>query len=113
MQPVLLKIYGSLYPATPEQAATLEKIAEKGMSSCQETPAVWLEGDLLKISFEGIYFPVDDFMDEIKKFLTGEQQGKVDILDLEAWTLARHQFVDGKIASSGTSLNNVLDYSGF
>ena len=113
MQPVLLKIYGSLYPATPAQAASLKKIAERGLSSCQETPPVSLEGDLLKISFEGIYFPVDDFMNEIKKFLTSDQQGKVDVLDLEAWTLGRHQFADGEIISSSAPLNNVLDYSGF
>ena len=110
-QPVLLKVYGNLYPA---DAADLEALARAAASCVREGPeeVVTLEGDLLRISFEGLFFPVDEVLEALAAVLRPEQKGKLDVLDLEAWTLTRHLFADGRISSRSAPLNNVLDFSG-
>ena len=110
-QPVLLKVYGNLYPA---DAAALEALAKASASCVQEgdDAVVTLAGDLLRISFEGLFFPVDDVLAALAAILKPEQQGKLDVLDLEDWRLTRHLFADGRISSRSAPLNNVLDFSG-
>lgn len=73
---------------------------------------VVLEDTLLRISFEGIYFPVEEVLAYIRKNIEPDWTGKLDVLDLEAWTLDRHVFESGAIHHGHAPLNNVLDYSG-
>ncbi|MDE7240326.1 hypothetical protein [Desulfovibrio sp.] len=110
-QPVLLKVYGNLYPA---DAADLEALDRASAGCVQEgaDEAVTLERDLLRISFEGLFFPVDDVLEAFAAILRPGQKGKLDVLDLEGWRLTRHQFADGRITSRSAPLNNVLDFSG-
>lgn len=112
-QPVLLKVYGSLYPANEADRAALA-LACAGRLPCDSEgeEAVVLEGDLLRISFEGLCFPVDEMLAALAARLRPEQQGKLDVLDLEAWRLERHSFLNGRITRSAAPLNNVLDFSG-
>lgn len=110
-QPVLLKVYGNFCPANNLLFEHLAKACAKAVS--MEQPVVFLEGDLLRISFEGIYFPVDEVLKVFQDFSTPDMQGKLDYLDLENWTMSRYIFKNGKISSGSVSLNNVLDYSGF
>lgn len=77
-----------------------------------EEEAVTLEGDLLRISFEGLYFPVEETLAAVAARLRPDQTGKLDVLDLENWRLERHVFADGRISSGAAPLNNVLDFSG-
>ena len=110
-QPVLLKVYGNLFPA---QEADREALA---LACADRVPAgdgeaVMLEGDLVRISFEGLYFPVDEVLEAFATRLKPAQQGKLDVLDLEAWRLTRHLFAEGRITSRTAPLNNVLDFSG-
>ncbi|MDE5878415.1 MAG: hypothetical protein K2G99_00035 [Desulfovibrio sp.] len=110
-QPVLLKVYGNLFPATK---ADLEALTTASAGRVPGGPgeAVSLDGDLLRISFEGLYFPVDEVLEALAGRLGPGQQGKLDVLDLEAWRLTRHIFESGRITSREAPLNNVLDFSG-
>ena len=115
MGTVLLKVYGNLWPAPEGLLQRLEPICAEAMTQEDDDgiPRVCQEGDLLRISFEGLYFPVDEVLDAIAAVLTPAQQGKLDVLDMDGWRLERHVFANGKIVTKSTSLNNVLDYSGF
>ena len=110
-QPVLLKVYGNLYPA---DGADLEALARASASCVRDgtDEVVTLEGDLLRISFEGLFFPEEEVLAALAARLRPEQRGKLDVLDLEAWRLTRHLFADGRITSRAAPLNNVLDFSG-
>ena len=109
-QPVLLKVYGNLFPADEADREALTQACAGRVPADGE--AVLCEGDLVRISFEGLYFPVEDVLEAIAARLKPGQQGKLDVLDLEAWRLTRHLFADGRITSRTAPLNNVLDFSG-
>lgn len=109
-QPVLIKIYGSLFPASEPLATAFKKVCAQGLPA--DTHVATLDGQLLRISFEGIYMPLDE-LDQLWRSLAGsEASGKLDILDLEAWRLMRYTLADGQVNVSSAPLNNVLDYSG-
>lgn len=110
-QPVLLKVYGNLFPADEADFTALARAAASCVGEGADGP-VTLTGDLLRISFEGLYFPVEDVLEAVAARLSPQQQGKLDVLDLEAWRLTRHLFAKGRISSRAAPLNNVLDFSG-
>lgn len=104
MDHVLMKVYGSISPATEEMLQ-----AALAVTDAQH---VELEGDMLLISFEGIWFPVDDLIDALKPLLTEKSEGRIDHIDVEGWRLYRH-FVCGKaITMRSNDLNSVLERSG-
>ena len=116
-QPVLLKVYGNLFPADEADRAALDAASSGRVPPGAEgaggsAAVVTLEGDLVRISFEGLYFPVEDTLAALAARLLPHQRGKLDVLDLEAWRLERHVFADGRITTSAAPLNNVLDFSG-
>lgn len=108
-QPVLLKVYGNLWPAPQGAIDKLRPVL--AMSMPDPALADW-EDNLLRIFFEGIYFPLEECLAVIENLLTQDIRGKLDYLDLENWRLTRHIFQNGKISTSSAPLNNVLDYSG-
>lgn len=110
-QPLLLKIYGSLWPTQNALLKDLSAIASTAIPGSGE-PCITLTGDLLKIAFEGVYFPLDEVLIAIEKQLNTQQEGKLDKLDLELWQLTRYIFKNGEIKKSSAPLNNVLAYSG-
>ena len=110
-QPVLLKVYGNLFPADETDREALARACADRVPAA-DGEAVLREGDLVRISFEGLYFPAEDVLEAIAARLKPGQQGKLDVLDLEAWRLTRHLFAEGRITSRTAPLNNVLDFSG-
>lgn len=110
-QPVLLKIYGHIYPATSIMFTELEKIAKQAMP-VPDCSVINIKDNLLTISFEGIWFPADEMIKTIQTHLKPEQTGKLDIIDIDAWMLTRYQIHDSSITHSSAHLNNVLAYSG-
>jgi len=107
---VIAKVYAAFSPA---DAACLNPVERAGKSAAgHEAPWLFLDGDLLRISWEGIYFPVDEVLEALAARLPHDAQGKLDSLDLEGWVLTRHIFCDGAFTASTRSLNHVLDYSG-
>lgn len=110
-QPVLVKVYGGFKPAAPDLAQALESEINKAIPS--ENAHVSLAGDLCALSFEGIYFPLDEILEAIERHATSMTGGRLDVLDLENWRLYRHEIADGKMEVHQNNLDNVLDYSGF
>lgn len=100
---ILVKVYGNLYPADSNVFKAVQAV-------CGE--AAELDGDLLRLSFEGVWFPLEDMLTAIRPHLNASCRGKVDYLDLEAWTLTRHTIIGKEITVACAPLNNVLAYSG-
>lgn len=100
---ILIKVYGNLYPADSNVFKAVQAV-------CGE--AAELDGDLLRLSFEGVWFPLEDMLTAIRPHLSASCRGKVDYLDLEAWTLTRHTIIGKEITVTRAPLNNVLAYSG-
>lgn len=118
MRPILIKVYGNFYPAEKLIAHNLRQICARDYGSAEGAESVSLEHDLLLISFEGIFFPIEDVTVELNKWLTEcarqgiKIKGKLDVLDLEKWTLTRFLPENGELIWKKVPLNNVLDYSG-
>ena len=112
-QPVLIKVYGAFSPASEKLRLGLGKICGQAIGTHTEGMPVSLSGNWLAISFEGVWFPVDDLQAFLEKYAESPLRGKIDFLDLENWRLTRLEFADGRLRKSSAPLNNVLDYSGF
>lgn len=110
MSKVLLKIYAGFSPA---DQASFDAVSHAGKDALgHEEPWLFLETDLLRLSFEGIYFPLETVLEALAGHLPPTALGKLDSIDLEAWTLTRYEFSEGKFTATARGLNNVLDYSG-
>ncbi|MBO4300495.1 MAG: hypothetical protein J5861_02720 [Desulfovibrio sp.] len=108
----LLKIYGHLYPADAALFAALEEACATALPDGDDVPLLERDGDLVRLSFEGSYFPLEEVLAVVKAHLKPEHCGKIDVLDMEAWRLVRHTFADGHTQCRSGSLNQVLEYSG-
>lgn len=112
-QPVLLKVYSNLYPVTEAFAKKLEEATRGAYCAEEGTQIFFHEGNMARIAFEGLAFPVEEYIACIRKHLTPAMTGKLDVLDIEAWQLTRFSFQGGFIQERKASLNSVMDYSGF
>lgn len=108
MRPVIVKAYASLHPADGAALDAVRAVLEDWYIS----DAVTLEGDLLRISHEGEYFPADEVAAALEPFLTEASDGKLDLIDLEAWTLRRFFFRHGQVAVRTASLDQALESCG-
>jgi len=111
MERILVKVYAGLYPA---DAACVEAVRQAGNAACHDSGEAWLfyEGDVLRISFEGVYFPEDEVLWAFEACLPAHAQGKMDVLDVEAWELRRYAREDGCFRFSRRGLNHVLEHAG-
>ena len=108
---VLIKVYGHVWPIEKNVLEALRGYFSDSGHMAMEDMLVY-ENDMLRISFEGIYFDIEEVMSTLKKYLQATSQGKVDYIDLEAWTLTRYSIDNGIICISSASLNAVMDYAG-
>ena len=102
----LVKVYAAFLHADDRVLAAVEMAGQSAMG--HEAPWLFLEDGVLRISWEGVYFPLE----EILGALSSNTEGKLDYLDLEDWTLTRCVPRNGGFHCSKRSLNHVLDYSG-
>jgi hypothetical protein len=111
---VHIKVYGHCYPAPAGVYEALLAVSAQAIGAADsDIPVVEQEGDMVRLSFEGDYFPTEDLLHCLAAHLAPQCKGKVDVLDLDAWTLVRHSIEGGQIHSAPPrSLNHVLDYSG-
>ncbi|MDR1659869.1 MAG: hypothetical protein LBR94_05955, partial [Desulfovibrio sp.] len=96
---VILKVYGHVLPVTDELYAALDKICAGAITDGRDEPVLRREGEMARISFEGVYFPVDEFLKILAPHLGPEHRGRLDVLDIENWRLTRHVF-DGGLRTS-------------
>lgn len=113
MRQVLVKVYAAFCPAGPKSALALRVACAGAVGEGQED-GDWLalDGDMLRLGFEGLYFPLEEALEALLATLPPQAEGKLDYLDLEAWTLSRCLFERGAFKRSTRDLNQVLDYSG-
>lgn len=111
MREPLFKVYGHVYPADAVLENALETALADALPDNDDVPLLERDGDILRISFEGSYFPEEEIV-HVLRAAHGSLEGKLDVLDMENWRLTRHAFQDGRLHSSSAPLNNVLDYSG-
>ena len=109
MRNVLCKVYAAFFPV---REIRLETVKTAAMSSAGSEDWLFLEGDMLRISFEGAYFPLEEMLVALLAVLPPSAEGKLDYLDIERWKLLRHVFRNGGFDVSERDLNQVLDYSG-
>lgn len=111
-QSPLCKVYGHVYPLSEALYAALEAAMGGCMGQESDDAPLVLEGDMARVSFEGIHFPEEEVVAALRAHLTPAMQGKLDYLDLENWRLTRYRFEAGEVRASSAPLNNVLDFSG-
>lgn len=104
MEHVLVKVYGAIHPATPEMLQAASSVVD---ANCLE-----LEGDMLRISFEGVWFMIDELIEVLIPLLYEGSAGRIDYIDVEAWKLHRYNFTGNNVTLSSRDLNTILDYSG-
>jgi len=107
MDIVCIKIYGNLYPTTMSVHEAIDSVLQSWHLNIQHS----LEGTMWTIQYEGIYFPTDDVISAIKPLLCSTSQGKLDAIDMDAWTLTRHRFIGTDITTTRTPLNDILAHS--
>ena len=105
------KAYGNLHPADERVLQALEAVfCSWGLSV--ELEFAGSDGALLRLGFEGVFFPEDEVVNAIRPFLTQKSTGKLDIINVEDWTLTRYTFDAGQLYRGQRDLNQVLEYSG-
>ncbi|MEG2172109.1 MAG: hypothetical protein RRY29_02475 [Desulfovibrionaceae bacterium] len=110
---ILVKVYGNLYPASQKLFCALQEACRAGcIQENNDVPVISLNGDLLCVSYEGVFFPLDNVLEVLVPLLQPDMQGKIDYIDLEAWTLTRHSVEGTRLHVSAVPLNNVMDYAG-
>ena len=107
MRPVIVKAYGSFYPASEDALDAVNAV----LSSWFIEDAAERKKDMLVIGFEGDSFPDEEIIDCLKPFMSGETHGKLDVMDLEAWTLRRWIFSGREAKANTVTLNKALDTS--
>ncbi len=113
-QPILLKVYAAFAPATQEDFRKLSEACTSAIAAEDDhDPFVTMLDDMLRLSFEGLYFPLDDVAPIIQELAEKKTAGKMDVLDMENWRMTRYQAKgDGRLEIRSAPLNSVLDYSG-
>lgn len=106
----LAKAYAAFSLADENTLAAVEQAGQEALG--HETSWAFLEGDTLRISWEGLYFPLEDVLSALAATLGSGSAGKLDYLDLEEWTLTRYVPGTNGFQASKRDLNQVLDYSG-
>lgn len=110
MRNILVKVYGYLKPCDSSCLPSLESALY--LLGAEAEGVLKLEGGMLQLSYEGVYFPLEDFLRAVSPLLSAQSEGKIDYLDLEAWELTRYRFENGFVTSAKSDLNNVLAFSG-
>ncbi len=108
---VIIKVYGHVWPIDPQCLEALKPHFPASEYLDADEMLVH-ENDMLRMAFEGIYLDMEEVLTIVHRFLQPTSQGKIDYIDLDAWTLTRHRIEHGLMTVSTASLNTVMDYSG-
>ena len=110
MKGILVKVYAGLHPT---DAACVDAVRRAGAEALHDSGEDWLvhDRDLLRISFEGLYFPEDEVIAALDACLPMQAQGKLDVIDMEGWELRRYMREDGAFRLLRRDLDQILEYS--
>lgn len=113
-QPLLLKVYANFTPASAEDCQALADACASAIASEDDhDPFVTQVSDMVRISFEGLYFPIEDVEPILHRLAESGAKGKLDVLDMENWRMTRYLAKGtGSLEVKSVPLNHVLDYSG-
>ena len=59
----LLKVYGHVFPVTDAFYEDLARACADALPDADDIPVLERDGDMARISFEGVYFPVDEVLE--------------------------------------------------
>ena len=62
MREPLLKVYGHVYPISDAFYADLDAACADALADDADEPVLCREEDMARVSFEGVYFPVDEVL---------------------------------------------------
>lgn len=118
MREIIIKAFGYFEPAAQD---CLEELHTLCQSWYLDTQVFQLEGNGLHIYHEGEYFPDEEAAAILAKYITEKSQGKLDIIDYEAWKLRRYflqmayqrkeDLAKGIVYSRSSSLDHALEAS--
>lgn len=100
--------FGHLTNATPDIVQQVQDL----LGSWGLLAELELDGTLLRLDYEGVYFPHEDLVEALSPFHAAAE-GRFDIIDREAWTLTRYVIARTSHTLHVVPLNHVLSYSGF
>ena len=100
MKDILVKVYGHLEfdsqkYSSEDQAQSLLALHAICQDWYLDEDIFSLDDNLLTISYEGTYFPHEEVAMILAEYISKESKGKMDFIDLEAWTLQRF-FLDAE-----------------
>jgi len=114
----IARVYAGFSPAHEACRLAVENAGITALGT--DIPWLFLKGDILQITWEGVYFPLDEVLQALSACLPPEAEGKIDFLDLEGWSLTRHVLLQGtkpgqpdRFSIAIRCLNHVMDHSGF
>jgi len=87
-------------------------LPEKGyeeLSQNHDLESSSYENGALTIEFEGPYFFIEDFLDDLIGRLDDDGDGILDYIDNAEWVLIRHQIKKGAYESRKISINDALE----
>jgi hypothetical protein len=115
---IIIKAFGYFEPAAEECLEELHRLCEAWYLDMQ---VFTLDKGTLHIYHEGEYFPDDEVSAILAKHITEKSQGKLDIIDYEAWKLHRYflqmqyqrkeDLAKGIVYSRSSSLDYALEAS--
>ena len=107
-----IKVYAAFFPASASALAAVKKAGEPALGH-DDADWLFLEGEILRISWEGVYFPLEEVLAAFSNALLKNAEGRLDYLDMEEWSLTRHLKSAEGFQSSTRDLNQILEYSGY
>ncbi len=96
-----IRVYGYSRGLTEEQAKEL--VEKYGF-----TEHSFAEGTL-DFEYEGSYFFIDDFLEELEKYLDADAKAGVDYIDQYEFTMQRYTRENGAWICKNINLNDVLE----
>ena len=114
MEKIYIKVHGSITNATSQLAEAATEILPSIVAdaSSYDEKIIDLDGSLLSIHFEGLYFMIDDFLAAISPHITQDMEGRIDYIDMDEWTMTRFWINKGMLSHNTADLNQVMDFSG-
>ncbi len=101
------KAFGHLAPVEMEVPRVINAVC----TGWGIPPCAILERDTVYLNVEGVFFPLDDVLASLQPFLQTGSNGKIDMVDMDAWLLIRAVFNGTEIRRSSASLNDILAWA--